>query len=165
MSRRTLLLAQAMKVCRNASDAEDLVQDAILRFIQTFEKVDALPDERRCEGWLVTTLFNLFYSQCRRRKVQAEGASDPRLSGENLVVPGPATGVMYDELTDEQFAQAIDELSPKLRTTLEMHMDGRKYHEIAHAEGVPIGTVAKRLHDARARLKEILQRYIHPGGH
>jgi RNA polymerase sigma-70 factor (ECF subfamily) len=161
---RAWLLAQATNLCRNATDAEDLVQDTLLRFIQTFGQLESLPPERSCEAWLVTTLTHLFYDQCRRRRVQAQGAKDPHLSNEAVVeVNEPASRPVYDTLTDEQFSEALEKLSPKMRATFEMHAAGKKYQDIARSLGIPVGTVSKRLHDARARLREFILQHINPG--
>lgn len=160
--RRAWLLAQALKVCRNKTDAEDLVQEAILRFMQFFEKVESLPDARVCEAWLVTTITNLFTDQCRKRKIQETGAKELSLKGE---AQEPVSVSAYEAVTDEKFAQAIGTLSPKIRATFEMHAAGVKYQDISRAQGIPIGTVAKRLHDARAKLRELLKGDTHSGMH
>src|SRR5690242_10546130 len=55
LQQRGWLLAKARNMCRNANDAEDLVQETLLRFIQTFERVESLPSERTCAAWMVTT--------------------------------------------------------------------------------------------------------------
>jgi RNA polymerase sigma-70 factor (ECF subfamily) len=159
------LLTQARHICRNATDAEDLVQETLLRFIQAFDKLEALPPEKACAAWLVTTLTNLFYDQCRRQQVQARGAKDPLLSPATTEPREPSSQPVYDSITDDQFAQALETLSPKIRTTFELHAAGKKYQEIASSLGVPVGTVAKRLHDARARLRELLQRHTTSGVH
>lgn len=156
--RRTWLLAQALNLCRNRTDAEDLVQEAILRFIQSFEKVESLPDERSCEAWLVRTITNLFTDQCRKRKIQESGAKELSLKGEADEAEEPASTPAYDAVTDEAFAQGLGLLSPKIRATFEMHAAGAKYQDISRAQGIPIGTVAKRLHDARAKLREFFRR-------
>lgn len=157
MQQRGWLLGKARNMCRNATDAEDLVQETLLRFIQTFERVESLPSERTCAAWMVTTLTNLFYMQCRKQRVQEQSARDPHLSNEAVVEPELPAQNPGDTLTNEQFAQALEKLSPKVRTTFEMHAAGKKYQDIAHSLGVPVGTVAKRLHDARAKLRELLQ--------
>jgi RNA polymerase sigma-70 factor (ECF subfamily) len=105
---------------------------------------------------LTTTLTRLFYDQCRRRKVRAHWAKDPQLRGELEAVHEPA-GPAYAGLTDEQLAQAVRGLSPKLRTTLELHAAGQKYQDIARSLGLQVGTVSKRLHDARAKLHKLLR--------
>jgi RNA polymerase sigma factor (sigma-70 family) len=89
--------------------------------------------------------------------VQAQSARDPLLSEEAVVEPELPAPKAADAITNEQFAQALQKLSPKVRTTFEMHAAGKKYQDIAHSLGVPVGTVAKRLYDARAKLREFLQ--------
>lgn len=153
---RPWLLAQAKNLCRNGAEAEDLVQETFLRFIRTFEGVEQLPNEASCAKWLVTTLTHLFYDQCRRARVQGQGAHGPLEVEEVAVAQEPDARPIFDTISDEQFAQALGTLSPKIRATFEMHAAGQKYQDIARSLGVPVGTVSKRLHDARAKLREFL---------
>jgi RNA polymerase sigma-70 factor (ECF subfamily) len=158
--RRSWLMAQATKLCRSASDAEDLVQETSLRFIQRYAELMSPQSDRSCEAWLATTLTHLFYDQCRRRKVQAQGVQDPHLLEEALVTPEPPSPEVYDTLTAAQFAEALEQaLSPKIRATFMLHAAGMPYQDISRSQGIPVGTVAKRLHDARAKLRDFLQRY------
>ncbi len=154
---RSWLVAQARNVCGDVNDAEDLAQEVLLRFLQAFEKAEVPPNGYACETWLSTTLTRLFYDQCRRRKVRAHWAKDPHLRREFTEEPESSARPAYDVLTNEQFAQALSGLSPKLRTTFELHAAGKKYQDIARSLGLPVGTVSKRLHDARARLHKLLQ--------
>jgi RNA polymerase sigma-70 factor (ECF subfamily) len=154
--RRGWLLAQARNMCRYEMDAEDLVQEVFLRFIQSFAQQEALPSERSCEAWLATTLTRLFYDQCRRRTVRERKMKDLRWSGEDMVVQKDDSLPVYDSLTDEQWSQAFQALSPKLRATLELYAAGRRYEDIARTLEIGIGTVAKRMFDARTKLRELL---------
>ncbi len=153
-------MAQAMNLSGDPNDAEDLVQETILRFIQEFGKKDNLPPMPSGEAWLVKTLHNLFISQCRKLKARANGAKDPALSAEaREAAPAPA----YDSITSEQFSEALGTLSPKIRETFELRAAGMKYEDIASLQGIPVGTVKKRLHDARTKLREYLQTFLTPG--
>lgn len=157
MQRRPLLLMRAKNVCRNATDAEDLVQDTIVRFIQSFGSIGVPPEPRVCEAWLMRVLQNLFIDQCRKRKVQDLGAKEPSLSNE-VAAPEPAADTVFDAITPEQISEALDNLSPKLRETFKLHLSGKKYLEITEILGIPMGTVAKRMHDARHKLHKLLAR-------
>lgn len=163
--RRPKLLARAKIICGNESDAEDLVQDTLLEFGQTFEKIAALPDERRCEGWLMTALNHRFIDKCRKKKVQAQGAKDLGLQDEPVAPQDSPVSPVYDQITDQQFDHCLQQLSPKLRTTFERFSAGMTYQELSRIEGVPVGTIAKRLFDARAKLRELLQGFIRPEVH
>jgi RNA polymerase sigma factor (sigma-70 family) len=153
---RPRLMAQAVRVCRNTSDAEDLVQETLLRFARAFGDVEPLPNSKLCEAWLVTTLTRLFYDQCRRRKAQSYGAAALGMSVGAVVEQEPASRPVFEAITDEQFAQALHALSPRLRATIELHAAGKRYRDIARILDIPTGTVAKRLYDARARLYALL---------
>ncbi len=162
---RSRLMAQAMRVCRNESDAEDLVQETLLRFLGAFGEIEALPNHKLCEAWLVTTLTHLFYDQCRRKRAQAYGAADPSMGVGTVVEQEPASQRVSEAISDEQFAQALHALSPRLRATIELHAAGKKYRDIARILGIPMGTVAKRLHDARTRLHALLLQFARVDPH
>jgi RNA polymerase sigma-70 factor (ECF subfamily) len=153
---RRWLLAQVTRICRNATDAEDLVQEALFRFIQTFRAMETRPSERVCQTWLVTTATHLFYDQCRRRRVQEQNAKDPHFQNEVVEPREHHAPSALESVTDERYAEALKTLSPKERQTYELLTAGNKYKEIARILGVKLGTVAKRIHDARQRLREFL---------
>jgi RNA polymerase sigma-70 factor (ECF subfamily) len=153
---REWLLVKARSVCRNPHDAEDLAQETLLRFLQAFGKGEAFPSQKTCETWLTTTLTRLVYDQWRVSRSRAHWAKDPSLNGEVQRTWESSTRPIYDTLTDAQFAQALEALSPKLRTTFELHAAGQKYQEIGRSLGLSLGTVSKRLHDARAKLQKLL---------
>jgi RNA polymerase sigma-70 factor, ECF subfamily len=153
---RGWLLTQTLHWCRDRHEAEDIVQEALLRFLQAFPDRARLPHPAACEAWLRTTAMRLLYDQGRRRQLHARwveevGKEDPGVATEPS---GPRP--VYDTLTEAQLAEAIHALSPKLRTTFELHASGRKYQDIAQALGLSMGTVSKRLYDARAKLHKLL---------
>lgn len=162
---RPFLLAQAYNLCRNAVDAEDLVQEVFVRFLAVFSRLSNLPEERTCAAWLVATLTHCFYDQLRRQRVRERGVEDPTLVGRVQGTSEPPAPEVYERISDEQFKAAVQALSPKVRTALELHARGRKYREIAQELGIPAGTVAKRLHDARSRLRKLLEPYLLSGEH
>ncbi|WP_186001731.1 RNA polymerase sigma factor [Corallococcus sp. Z5C101001] len=153
---RAWLLARAEGLCRNRSDAEDLVQEALLRFIKRYDGVEAPPDPKLPSAWLIKTMTNLFYDQCRRRKVRSQREKDPILTESNRVEPEPEAGLLSDDITLEQLSEALGQLNPTMRATFEQHVQGKKYRDIARFFGVPVGTVSKRLHDIRSKLRSFL---------
>lgn len=160
-ARRPWLLIRAQQLCRTRADAEDLVQEAFMRFLAAFGQVSPLPSENVCASWLVSTITNCFYDQLRRQRTREKGSVDPTLV--QAEEAEPAARSVYDRISDEQFNSAIQSLSPRVRTAIEMHAQGRKYHEIADELGIPMGTVAKRLHLARAKLRNLLEPILRGG--
>lgn len=156
-------MAKALHLCRSKADAEDLVQETCARFITVFGQLASLPGEASLGSWLTTTLSNCFNDQLRRNYAREHTAADP-LVKEGISMGQPSSPRPdYDRITDEQFATAMESLSPTLRSTLELHLRGRRYREIAKALGISMGNVGKRLHDARDRLKTFLEQFM-PNG-
>lgn len=152
---RPWLLNKAFSMCRNRTDAEDLVQEATIRFLKSFSTVSSLPSENVLEAWLITTMTNCFFDQCRKQRVERQGVNDPVL--ENMTVAQQAEPKpIYDNISDEDFSAVMKKLSPTLRATFELRAAGLRYHEIAQAQGIAIGVVGKRLSDARRKLLEML---------
>jgi RNA polymerase sigma factor (sigma-70 family) len=165
MQRQRRLMALAVRMCRNRTDAEDLVQEVILRFIQHFGKAEHLPSEPKGEAWLVTAVANLFKDQCRRQRVRENGVKDPTLTAPVLAAQdAQPPSVQVVTLTDEQFSKAKDTLSPKARETLDLHLAEMSYEDISQSLGIPQGTVRKRLHDARVKMREYFQSFRSPKG-
>lgn len=161
---RPWLLNKAYVICRNRADAEDLVQEATLRFLKTFSSVASLPSENLLEAWLTTTMANCFFDQCRKRQAELQGAKDPVL--ENLTVAQrPEPKPLYDNISDGDFAAVMKKLSPTLRATFELRAAGMRYHEIAKVQGISTGLVGKRLSDARRKLLEWLTPLAGSGDH
>lgn len=160
---RHWLLAQAKNLCRNAVDAEDLVQETLLRFTQAF--LHALPDDRVCAAWLTTTLHNQFFVQLRKGKVQNRAKGDPTFTAGLATPQDEAETSLFERVTDEQFEQAVNSLSEKLRATFELYAEGKRLPEIASALGLSEGTVAKRLFDARKKLRTFLMTHFALGAH
>jgi RNA polymerase sigma factor (sigma-70 family) len=116
------------------------------------------------EAWLITTMTNCFFDQCRKRRVEKQGAEDPAL--EKMTVGQQAEPKpIYDSVSDEDFTTVMKKLSPTLRATFELRAAGLRYHEIAQAQGIPIGVVGKRLSDARRKLLELLSPIVGIGDH
>jgi RNA polymerase sigma-70 factor (ECF subfamily) len=148
------LRASALRLTRNRADADDLVQDALLR---AFRFWDRYHEEDSCRAWLQRILVNTFYSErrahTRKRAVLAAYAHtartlDDAISGE----PEPSGPVSQEHLQD-----SLGALRPEQRHILRLvDMHEHTYREAAASLDCPIGTVMSRLHRARAALRSQL---------
>jgi len=140
--------AFAISLTRNATSADDLVQDTIVKAWTNIEKFTVGTDLR---AWLFTILRNTFYSALRktRREVQdTDGVHAAALSEK------PAHD---SRLAFRDFQRAFDTLSPEHREVLILvGASGFSCEEAAAMMGVAIGTVKSRASRARKRLAEIL---------
>ena len=143
----------ALSITRNRADAEDVVQETLLRAFRSLGTFDG----RYPRAWLLTILRNAERNRHRRRR--PELLSDPEMA-EDL---GPRTESDEVEVSAEQHeftdfvAQAVEQLPDGFREVVDLvDINGLSYQEAADVLGVPIGTVMSRLHRARRRLREAL---------
>lgn len=159
---RPRLVAQARKICGSNSDAEDLVQETILRLLNRSDQF-AGADDLYCTCWLFKTMRNLFVDRCRqeraRLRVEVEPSTLEAPRG-GVSMEAQASRPIYEAIPDEQFSAAIQALSPPLRAAFELHVTGQRYHEIARTLGIKQATVGKRIFDARAQLRKLLEPFI-----
>ena len=144
----------ARGVLRNAADAEDVAQEALLRAYRRFER---LRDRSRFRAWLVRITFRLALDRARsaNRREQREtqwARERPPDSTEDI-----AASSEFQAHLD----RAVAELSPKRRLVLLLAaMEEHPLDDVAQMLGLPIGTVKSRLFAAKKQLAEKLQCYV-----
>ena len=142
------LRAFAISLTRNASSADDLVQETIVKAWSNMDKFAAGTNLR---AWLFTILRNTFYSERRKRKREVP---DPEGHFSRNLSEKPAHDA---RLAMSDFLEAFNELSAEHREVLVLvGAEGFSYEEAAETMGVAIGTVKSRANRARARLAELL---------
>ncbi|MFC1716299.1 RNA polymerase sigma factor [Candidatus Poribacteria bacterium] len=142
------VFAVALARLRDFHDAEDIAQEV---FIEAFEHLGKLNDPGRLGAWLRSITIHRCIDHLRRRR-EIIGVEE---IAEQLEDTGtPHTEMEKRELSD-QVMIAIGQLSKKQReTTTLFYIDGYSQAEVARIQEVPVGTVKRRLHDAREKLKE-----------
>src|SRR3989441_4740986 len=144
----------ARGVLRNAADAEDVAQEALLRAYRGF---DRLRDRSRFRAWLVRIAFRLALDRLRsakRREQRDTLWSQPA----HLPPPATAEGIAVSNQFQGHLERVLDELPEKLRLVLLLSaMEGYTIDEIAEMVGVPTGTVKSRIFIARKKLAEKLR--------
>lgn len=144
----------ARSLTRNQTDAEDLVQDTLLRAFRAIDRFDG----RYPRAWLLTIMRNANIN--RARKKRPDLLDDPDLTFERSVDFAETTGpeeLVIDPTFDASVTQAFSELSDDFRQVVELvDLNGLAYQEAADILGVPVGTVMSRLHRARRRIRDHL---------
>ena len=142
----------AYRLAGNQSDAEDVVQEALLRVKRGLESYNP----GSLKGWLARIVTNVFLDETRRRKrrPQTHLPDDPDrvLAG----APGADEALATESLPDH-LQSAIASLPEEFRTAIVLcDVVGLSYEEIAEQSGIPVGTVRSRIHRGRLRLREVL---------
>ena len=162
------LYGAAMRFTRNASDAEDLMAEALEK---AWNALDSLDDRDRFDGWIMRILSNTYISQWRRRKVRDEIFDDETLTDDlddrsslyaRLHQPfllwwGTPEQTFVNNLLVEDIAGALDGIADVYREVVVMvELLGFTYEETAESLEVPIGTVRSRLNRGRRMLQDAL---------
>jgi len=155
------LYAAALRMTRNPSDAEDLVQETYLRAYRGFPGFKA---GTNLKAWLYKILTNTFINtyRAKQRRPQQETLDDVedfylyrRIGGLEAVAAeqGPEAEVL-DSIPDASIKEALEDLPEQFRMAVMLaDVEGFSYKEIAEIMDVPIGTVMSRLHRGRKQLQ------------
>jgi RNA polymerase sigma-70 factor (ECF subfamily) len=164
MNQSSALYGVALRMTRRAADAEDLVQDTLLKAMRARHQFQPGTNLR---AWLMRILTNTFINKYKRgvleRNVFDPETLDPVSDGwtGSATLRGlrDAEGQVMLPLLQDEIRAAIDELPDDYRVAvLLVDIQELSYREAADAIGVPMGTVMSRLHRGRKFLKTRLVR-------
>jgi RNA polymerase sigma-70 factor (ECF subfamily) len=147
-----VLYRVALSLTGQPADAEDLVQDTLIRAYRAIDRFDG----RHPRAWLLTILRHTHLNRVRVRRPDL--VRDGESVELTLEISGPAAASAEDVVVSETFeavvADALACLPDKHRAVIALvDIDGLTYQEAADALGVPRGTVMSRLHRGRARIR------------
>ena len=156
------LYGAAMRLTRNPTDAEDLVQEAYLRAFRGF---GGFQEGTNLKAWLYRILTNQFINTYRKKQREpqiVEGPDDldewylyDKLGGRS--VEASAESEVLDQIPDADVKAALESLPENFRIpVLLADVEGFSYKEIAEIMETPIGTVMSRLHRGRKALEKAL---------
>jgi len=156
------LYGAAMRMTRNRSDAEDLVQETYLRAYRGFA---GFQEGTNLKAWLYRILTNSYINTYRKKQREPQIVDGPedvddwylydRLGGRS--VEESAETAVLDTIPDQAVKDAVESLPERFRLpVLLADVEGFSYKEIAEIMDTPIGTVMSRLHRGRKALEKAL---------
>ena len=150
MDLRSNLLNFAYMLTSNRDDAEDLLQDTLLKALSNSDKYI---DNTNFKGWVFTIMRNIFVNNYRR-VTRAATVVDKTDDLYHLnICQDSGLDTPEGSYTVNEINEAVSELSDEYRTPFTMHIAGYKYNEIAEHMNLPLGTVKSRIFFARKRLQ------------
>jgi RNA polymerase sigma-70 factor (ECF subfamily) len=166
------LFSTAMRMTRNRSDAEDLVQET---FIKAWRSFATYQQGTNLRAWLFRIMTNTYinkYNAQQRKPTETElddveelflykrlGAVDQSQLSQS------AEDQMLSLFTDDEVKKALEELPDQFRIPVLMSdVEGFSYKEIAEILEIPLGTVMSRLHRGRKAMQKMLYEYAKERG-
>src|SRR4029077_10071512 len=169
------LYPAALRMTRNPTDAEDLVQETSVKAFAAFGQFTPGTNLRAWLNRILTTTFINVYRKRRREPQQALGGDlqEWQMSEDWLTPPVPsaedrgpgrrppplpsAEAEALDRTTDSDLRRALRDLPGEFRTAVYLaDIEGYPYREIAEMMGTPVGTVMSGLHPGRKKIREQL---------
>src|SRR4051794_14092187 len=161
------LYAAALRMTRNEKDAEDLVQDTLLRAYRFFDTFEA---GTNCKAWLFRILTNVFCNRYREREREHEVMTEAESSDANLeqFLRGAAQagdgrdaeGALLGRMVSADVEKALAAVPPDFRMAVILaDLEDFSYKEIAEIMDCPAGTVMSRLYRGRKILQGLLHSY------
>lgn len=156
----------ALRLSGNPSDAEDLVQDTMLKAYRAWDRYQP---GTNAKAWLLTILRNTYINAYRRAKTKGStvdvNAIEPFTVFREAHDTDPEA-TFFGQIVDDEVLAAIDALPDNFREVLVLSdMEGLSYAEIASVVEVPVGTVKSRLFRGRQILQKRLYDYAVQAGY
>jgi RNA polymerase sigma-70 factor, ECF subfamily len=166
------LYSAALRMTRNPSDAEDLVQET---YLKAYRAYDSFEEGTNLKAWLYRILTNTFINKYRsdsRRPKQSDLGDIEDLymyrrisAGDSAEASRSAEERVLDGLVEGDIKQAVEELPENFRLpVLLADLEGFSYKEIAEILDIPIGTVMSRLHRGRKAMQKRLWEFAEQRG-
>ena len=157
------LFRYAYRLTHNERDAEDLVQDTLLR---AFSKFDQYQSGTSPFAWVLVVLRSIFINKYRKKKREGQQISfeeiaagiDRVVSADYRDLPESPDDFFFKDLLDSELKDALQKLPQHyLEVILLVDMEDLSYREASEVLSIPAGTVMSRLHRARKILQGQLQ--------
>lgn len=158
-----------LRLTSDPNDAEDLVQDTIVkayRFFSSYEK------GTNAKAWLFRILKNSYINNYRKKFKKPQQVDYDEVASFYETIRAERTDSsdledkMFRELIDDDISKALDEIPENFRTVVLLcDVEDFTYEEIANMLDVPIGTIRSRLHRGRNLLKAQLTEYAAKRGY
>ena len=155
------LYATALRLTRNPADAQDLVQDTL---VKAFRFADRFERGTNLKAWLYTILHNTWRNRRRDAARDAVDVDSERVDEAATVADGPTAAdtperILLRDTLDAELQAALDELPEAFRQAVWLRdVEEFSYAEIAEMLGIPIGTVMSRISRGRHALHQALSR-------
>jgi RNA polymerase sigma-70 factor (ECF subfamily) len=159
------LLRTALRMTKNQSDSEDLVQETMLKAYRFFDRFER---GSNIKAWLFKIMTNIFINNYRQKSRKPSSVSYEDIDDNFLYhqlensksKDADPEEILFAKLIDSDVRKAIDELPGDFRMVVVLaFLEEFSYEEIAEIADIQLGTVKSRLHRARKLLQKSLWKY------
>jgi RNA polymerase sigma-70 factor (ECF subfamily) len=167
MPHLSALYGAALRLTRSEGDADDLVQETMLRAYRFFDTFEA---GTNCKAWLFRILHNVFCNRYREREREQEIMDQAESSDANLgqfisAAPQDMESALLGKMVSGDVERALAAVPAEFRMAVILaDLEDFSYKEIAEIMDCPAGTVMSRLYRGRRLLQKMLHEYAREQG-
>ncbi len=164
------LYRTALRMTKNPGDAEDLVQETLLKAYKSFDRFEK---GTNAKAWLFKIMTNTFINSYRAKQKESTNVSfdeiddsflHTQITGQSNESGNPEKD-FFNKILDQDVVAAIEKLPEEFRMVVVLAFnEGFAYQEIADILGIQVGTVKSRLHRGRKILQKLLWEYANNSG-
>lgn len=164
------LYRTALRMTKNPGDAEDLVQETLLKAYKSFDRFEK---GTNAKAWLFKIMTNTFINSYRAKQKESTNVSfdeiddsflHSQITGQTSESGNPEKD-FFNKILDQDVVAAIEKLPEEFRMVVVLAFnEGFAYQEIADILGIQVGTVKSRLHRGRKILQKLLWEYANNSG-
>ena len=163
------LYTMAIRLARNPDDANDLLQETVLRAYRFFHQFES---GTNCRAWMFTILFNNFRNGYRKSSREQPAASadefDRKVESQSMLTDPAASNpeaMLSGQRMEGEVESALGGLPAEFREAiLLVDVEELSYHEVSGVLDIPIGTVKSRVSRGRAMLRDTLTSFAKERG-
>jgi RNA polymerase sigma-70 factor, ECF subfamily len=170
MAHTDALYRTALRMTKNIKDAEDLVQETLLKAYRFFDRFEP---GTNIKAWLFKIMMNIFINEYRQKSKKPTSMSYEDVDDNYLyhqlkfqkTEGRNPEDLLFSRIFDDDVKQAIEELPDDFRIVVVLaFLEEFSYQEIAEIANLQLGTVKSRLHRGRKLLQKSLWEYAKRNG-
>ena len=146
----------AYKLTADKDEAENLLQETMLRTLDNKDKFDS---GTNFKGWMYTIMRNAFINNCRTKKIRGNlyVLSEPEY---HFLLRDDSFTFVDNGHDAKEIREALKTLPKAHYVVFMLYISGFKYREIAQETGVSLGTIKSRIFHSRKKLKQLLSDFV-----
>ncbi|HAH23430.1 MAG TPA: hypothetical protein DCL77_06700 [Prolixibacteraceae bacterium] len=156
---QSMVYSLALKLVKNAEDAEEMAQDT---FIKAFQKLNLYEGKSKFSTWLYSITYNGCISELRKRRIQFSSLEDQRFSDHDEMKMYDYFSETKKEDQEKYLTLALSKLPEDDQVLVTLYYyENQSMDDISTITGLTVSNIKVKIHRARKKMYEILHEMLH----